>query len=269
MIAHACLWLWLLVTWAGSGASAWLAIHQLTGGGWGDALGPGLRRLRALLPVAAVAAVPLLIAAAHVFPWLQGPVDPARRWYFTHAFLVWRTAGCFFAWGIGAGLSRRAPAATLILWLFACGIFANDWIVSLVPEWRSSAIGLIAALGQLVVAFTIAMLSTLVRETPVAAGILRDQGNLLLALCLGWAYLVGIDYLTAWMADLPYETVWYLPRTHGLWAAVAVAAVTFHLLVPFALLLVRAARNGTMALRMAVVSALLGQACHVAWMVMP
>lgn len=268
MIARAFLLASLFVTWAGAGAVAWLAIHRLTGGGWGEAIEPRLRRLRVLLTLGAIASIALLVAAAQLFPWLHQPVEATRRWYFSHVFLVWRTAGCFIAWGAGAWLTRRAPAATLILWLFACGVFANDWIVSLSPDWRSSAIGLIAALGQLVVAFTSVTLLTSTGRME-AHGASRDLGNLLIALCLGWVYLAGVDYLTAWMADLPYETAWYLPRTRGPWALLAVAALVFHLVIPFAVLLARSVSSETKALRVAAASALFGQACHLAWMVLP
>ncbi|MGF6709175.1 hypothetical protein QFZ41_000139 [Luteibacter sp. W1I16] len=266
MIARLCLLAWLLATWAGAGAVAWLAIHRLTGGTWGAAIGPRLRRLRLLLPLAAIASIAMLMAAAHFFPWLHQPVETERRWYFGQVFLAWRTAACFAAWGVGAWATRRAPAATLILWLFACGVFANDWIVSLSPGWRSSAIGLVAALGQLVVAFTLVTLHAPAGDVATTR-VSRDLGNLLIALCLGWAYLVGVDYLTAWMADLPYEAAWYLPRTRGAWASLAVAALLFHLFIPFAVLLTRSI--STKALHAAAATALLGQACHLAWMVLP
>ncbi|HEY4294229.1 hypothetical protein [Luteibacter sp.] len=270
MILHAWLAAWLLFTGASVGAIAWQAIHRLTGGAWGGVLATRWRMLRMLLPLAALASAPMLIAAPHLFPWIHHPVEEARRWYLSYPFLAWRTAGCFVAWAIAWRLATRAPAASLIVWLFACGVFANDWIVSLSPEWRSSAIGLVLALGQLLVALSTAVLLRTPRESSVVPPIFRgDQASLLFAACLGWAYLAGIDYLTAWMADLPYETAWYLPRTQGSWAALAIAAIVFQLVVPFVLLLSRKAKARVHVLRAAAASVLLGQACHVAWMVMP
>ena len=145
MILHAYLAAWLLLTAASVGGIAWQAIHRLTGGAWGDDLASRWGHLRRLLPLAALAAVPLLLGAHHLFPWMDAPVDEARLWYLDRAFLVWRTAGCFLAWAIAWALLRRAAAASLILWLFACGMFGNDWIVSLSADWRSSVIGLVVA----------------------------------------------------------------------------------------------------------------------------
>jgi hypothetical protein len=262
------LWIvaWLLLVAASVGAIAWQAIHRLTGGAWHDAIAPSTRRMRSLLPLAAMMGLPLLIGAVHVFPWLRDPVEASRRWYLNYPFLGARTIACFVAWAGGWWLSRRWPAATLILWLFAAGVFATDWIASLTPAWRSSALGFILALGQLVVAFAASTISGATRTDDATR---RDLGAILIALSLGWSYLVGVDYLTAWMADLPYETVWYLPRTHGAWGGVAVAMLVLHLLLPVALLLGRHARSRPGTLRAAAMSILLGQVCHVAWMVIP
>jgi len=223
-----------------------------------------------LLPLAILGAVPLLHDARHVFPWVRDPVEEARRWYLNFPFLLWRIIGCYAAWAVAWRLAVRAPAVSLVLWLFACGVFANDWIVSLSPEWRSSAMGLILALGQLLTALAVAVLMRVPADTSGDPSTTRgDQASLLFAACLGWAYLTGIDYLTAWIADLPYETAWYLPRTQGPWAALAIGAIVLQLVAPSVLLLSRKAKTRPRVLRAAAASVLLGQACHLAWMVMP
>jgi hypothetical protein len=262
------LWIvaWLLAVAASAGAIAWQAIHRLTGGAWHDVMELPMRRMRNLLPLATMMGLPLLIAAAHVFPWLHEPLDASRRWYLNYPFLAGRTIGCFVVWAAGWWLSRRAPALTLILWLFTAGVFATDWIASLTPAWRSSALGLVMAVNQLIVAFAAAVVVSANRTDDLVR---RDLGAILIALCLGWSYLVGVDYLTAWMADLPYETVWYLPRTRGAWGVVAIAMVALHLLLPVGVLLARRTRSRAGMLRTAAVSMLLGQLCHLAWMVIP
>jgi hypothetical protein len=269
MIAHALLAAWLLATWACIGAVAWRAIHALTGGAWGDAIAGSLQGQRRALPLVAMAGLPWLMAAAYVLPWIHDAPATSRQWYLNYPFLAYRTIGCFVAWSAARWAAARTPSLSLIVWLFGCGVFATDWIASLQPAWRSSAIGLVAAVGQLSVTMSIAALS-LCREpehgpTPAHR---RDIAGLLVALCLGWAYLAGIDYLTAWMADLPFETVWYLPRTQGPWAWVAVAAVVFHLVLPCCLLLAGGMhRRGRLSAAAACVLA--GETCHLAWMVIP
>jgi hypothetical protein len=52
-----------------------------------------------------------------------------------------------------------------------------------------------------------------------------------------------MDYLTAWIADQPSETVWYLPRLKTGWRWLGAWLVLFHLALPFAVLLSRRAKQ--------------------------
>lgn len=266
MTARLLLWAWLLVSALAGGAVAWRAIHRLTGGAWGNATAPTQAKLLWLLPLAVLGGIAFLVAAGAVLPWIDTPVEPQRLWYFDRAFLTVRTLACLLAWSVGAVFARRLPALVLVLWLFACGVFSADWIASLAPDWRSSVLGLTFACMQLTLALSVATWFAALEATP---DVRADLGALLLTACLGWAYLAGVDYLTAWIADQPYETGWYLPRVRGPFALLAVAAFMAHLAVPSALLVARQARRRPRVLRAAALSAVVGEACHLAWMVLP
>ena len=41
---------------------------------------------------------------------------------------------------------------------------------------------------------------------------LNDLGNLLLTFLVIWAYMVWFQFMLIWIANLPYEVIWYLPR---------------------------------------------------------
>jgi hypothetical protein len=77
---------------------------------------------------------------------------------------------------------------------------------------------------------------------------LGDLGNLLLTFLVIWAYLVWFQFMLIWMANLPYEVIWYLPRTTGGWQWVAWALFLFHFAVPFFLLLMRDVKRDPVAL---------------------
>lgn len=256
--------IWLLVTAAATGASAWIAIHRLTGGVWGQPTA-AWRRMAWLLPISAMLAAALLLWAPAVLPWMHHAVPDERTWYLSRAGITLRTVGCFFALVTAAALAQRLPALSLILWLLACGGLASDWIVALSPDWRSSIIGFQMAVAGLATAFAAALLMQPADDPRVR----RDHAGMLIALCLGWAYLAGCDYLTAWVGDQPFETGWYLPRLGNGWVTLILLATVAHLLVPLVLLLTRGARGRSWPLRMAAASALAGQACHLAWMVLP
>src|SRR6185312_1398374 len=96
-------------------------------------------------------------------------------------------------------------------------------------------------------AAALAVLAALGAESagnPEAPRLLQDLGNLLLMFVLGWSYLAFMQYLTIWIADLPAENVWYIPRTLTSWRWLAWFLIAFHFLVPFVtLLFLRAKRS--------------------------
>lgn len=145
---------------------------------------------------------------------------------------------------------------------------AVDWVGSLVPTWHSSTLGLIVGTGQLVAAAALAVFCVTRVTTPPASR-LRDWGSLLLMLVLAWSYLVFMDYLTAWIADLPAETVWYLPRQQSSWRWLALALAIVHLALPFAVLLSRQAKQHRGWMHGVAGLLLVAQAMFAVWLVWP
>jgi hypothetical protein len=251
------------------GSMALLMVHVLTGGGWGWYLRPQLIAALRPLPWLALLWLPLLLGVQLLYPWATpgGMADAALRrqdWYLNQGFFIVRALVCFGVWlwlalalrrrldrADDAGLSRFA-ALGLIVHLLTMTTAAVDWVMSLVPAWRSSIFGLIVATSQLLAAAAAAVLYAAARHRRInapshppaePARLLGDVGNLMLTLVLAWSYLAFMDYLTAWIGDLPAETVWYLPRLKTSWSALGVVLVVFHLAVPFAVLLSRQAKH--------------------------
>ncbi|HZO23862.1 MAG TPA: hypothetical protein VFB37_15275 [Steroidobacteraceae bacterium] len=270
------------------GGVALLMIHALTGGEWGMDLRPALLAASGVLPVLAVLFLPVLLSAHGLYPWVApsaqspdalGPQFARQQWYLNLPFFVARAVGCFVVWmwvarglrrrlsmpGPGVGLTRFA-ALGLIVYLLSVTIAAVDWVMSLTPAWHSSTFGLLIGTGQLLAAAALAI-GTATRLHPVARP--RDLGSLLLALVLAWAYLAFMDYLTAWSADLPGETVWYLPRVRTTWQWLAVMLIVCQILVPFALLLSPQFRQSRPGLRAVAGLLLFSQAIYALWIVLP
>lgn len=275
------------------GSMALLMVHALTGGGWGELLRPGLLAAARLLPLLAALWLPLLLGIGALYPWAQGGTlasDPQlsrQRWYLNEGFFIARAAICFALWwwlahGVRVRLHDPRRAATLpryaagglVVYALSVSVAAVDWLMSLVPAWRSSVFGLIVGSGQLLSAAALAVLCVALgpaQATPPAdpKRLRQDLGNLLLALVLAWSYLAFMDYLTAWVGNLPSETVWYLPRLKTSWAWLGALLVVFYVAVPFALLLSRQAKRR--AAWLGVIAALLFVMYlpYVFWLVMP
>ena len=59
------------------------------------------------------------------------------------------------------------------------------------------------------------------------AQVLNDLGNLLLSFLIIWAYMVWFQFMLIWIANLPVDVIWYLPRLRGGWQWVAYACSCF------------------------------------------
>jgi hypothetical protein len=90
-----------------------------------------------------------------------------------------------------------------------------------------------------------------------------------MVLVLAWGYLAFMDYLTAWIADLPAETVWYLPRVKTGWRWLGAFLVLFHLALPFAVLLSRQVKQRVAWLAGVALWLFVAQVGYVAWLVLP
>jgi hypothetical protein len=270
------------------GSVALLMVHRLAGNGdWGRELRAPLLAATRVLPLLAVLLLPILLGAAWLYPWMQAmvPGDPhiaRQRWYLNAPFFVLRAVVCFAAWlWLARGLRRRLleprldvslprfAAMGLIVYLLTVSVAAVDWIMSLVPAWHSSIFGLIVATGELLAATALAVWCRGGRVSAPPAKQRRDLGSVLLVLVLAWSYLAFMDYLTVWIADLPGETVWYLPRLHTSWRWLGVWLVLFHLVLPFAVLLSRRAKQNRRWLRGIAGLLLLAQVTYALWLVLP
>jgi hypothetical protein len=279
---------WLFVLGVVLGSIALAMIHALTGGEWGVRLGPTWVAATRLFPYVAIAVVPLLVGMHELFPWLRAePVDDPyldrQRWYLNAPGLIVRTVVMLAIWawmafGVirahrnGQGLGTRFASAGLIVMLLTITLAAVDWVMSLVPHWHSTDIGLLLFTSQLLIAFALAVLVHLAGNAQAAGDpprLLRDFGNLMLVMVLGWAYVSFIDYLTSWVADLPAETAWYAPRLLTGWWWLGVTVACLGLGIPFFTLLLGKAKASARALCVVAVISLFAQWLNLIWLIVP
>ncbi|HEY1899317.1 MAG TPA: hypothetical protein VGG49_05955 [Steroidobacteraceae bacterium] len=269
------------------GSLALLMVHVLTGGAWGDLIRPYLLAAARALPFLALLSLPLLFGEPLLYPWAtpaalaHDALLRAQSWYLNPTFFTLRTIAYFAIWLLLlAQFQRRLEqperlprlaAPGLILYAITATLAAVDWAMSLLPHWHSTVFGLMVATGWTLSAAALAILcATWPRGAPATApGLFKDLGNLLLALVLIWAYLAFMQYLTIWIADLPAETSWYLPRTLTSWREVAWLLIAFHFVVPFAVLLSRRAKQQRTGLAGVAALLLLAHWVDALWLIVP
>lgn len=270
------------------GSLALAMVHSLTGGAWGYFIRPQLLAAARTLPLMAVLAIPILAGVHALYPWAhadamaQDALLRRQSWYLNPAFFVLRSIAYFALWlaflalflrGVrdNARLPRIA-APGLIVFALTTLLASTDWIASLLPHWHSTIFGMLVATGWMLAAAALAVLAAPAAAeagSPAAPRLLQDLGNLLLMFVLGWSYLAFMQYLTVWIADLPAENVWYIPRTLTSWRWLAWFLIAFHFLVPFATLLFLRAKRSRAWLRSIAGMLLVAGLAEAWWLVLP
>lgn len=277
------LFAFLFFTGLSVGSLALVMVHLLTGGAWGDYLRPQLLAAARILPLQAVLVLPILFGLPVLYPWARADLlahDSLLRsqsWYLDPTSFVIRTIVYFVLWLsllviLGRSVSNparadalpRIAAPGLIVYALSTLLAATDWAMSLLPHWHSSTFGMMVATGWMLAAAALAVLCAVSAGDPMP-----DLGNLLLMFVLAWSYLAFMQYLTIWIADLPAETAWYIPRTLTSWRALAGFLIVFHFAVPFAVLLSRRAKQRRAWLAWIAALLLLANLADALWLIVP
>ena len=269
------------------GSLALLMVHTLTGGAWGWYIRAPLLAAARALPLMAIALIPILLCLHTLYMWAQpaawvhDPVLRQQSWYLATAFFVVRSVAYFALWiGWLFAFTRnlddplRAPrwaASGLIVYALISLVASVDWVVSLTPRWHSSTFGMMVGTGWILAAMALAVAVSTRAHDPgdVATSALHDLGGLLMALVLAWSYLAFMQYLTIWIADLPDENSWYIPRTLTSWRWLAWFLIAFHFLIPLVLLLSRGAKRRRLWMRNLAMMLVAANLADAFWLVVP
>jgi hypothetical protein len=261
------LFAWLLFLGLALGGMANLMLHNLTGGNWGLPVRPAFLACNRLVPLAAVLGIPVIVAMRTLYPitdfgWFQPGWFVAR----SVAYLaIWIALSLVTARSVSQGSS----AIGLIVYAFTVSLAATDWIASLVPQWYSTAFGLVVGVGQMLGAMALAVAYAGFRMPHVPPERFIDLGNLLLMYVLTWAYLAFMQFLIVWVGNLPREISWYVPRLQTGWFAIGVLIVVFHFFAPLLILLFRSAKRSALFLGYFAAALLVVHAIDVYWLVAP
>ena len=137
-------WLLGFAIWscAPIGSMTLLLIHRLTGGRWGFAAGPVLRPLAVMVPLVAIAFIPVLSGLTDIYPWaaVASQIKPdIARWYLGQPWFVLRAVIALIGWSVlgvtfGLGLGGRLLAALgLAFFGLTISMVAVDWFLSVEP----------------------------------------------------------------------------------------------------------------------------------------
>jgi hypothetical protein len=272
-----------LVCWLGwgsipIGALALLMLVALIPGTWRQLYARPLVIGATLVPIVAIAMIPLLAGVDTIYPWTASGATSGyaafKAAWLSIGFFVVRTIAylvilSLIAWALLAAPPRlRGPiaAAGVIAYALIGSLIGIDFAESTQPQFHSSIYGLLALTNQWLAGISFAILLGLWSsggKAPLAAA-----GVLVTALLI-WGYMHAMQYIVIWAGDIPAEARWYLERGHGGWGALAWLLYGLQGLVTFGALLspkVRGSRKAMIALAgLTIVMRLVEQA----WLVLP
>ena len=258
------------------GSMALLMVQHLAGGKWGIVNRRVFEAAARNVPLMALLFLPIAIGAKSIYAWMgprQAMVEEAihaANWkhvWLNYPFWLVRAGACFLIWWFYvtrlSKLSLERDADTrdsllkwqtrlenlsgfgLVVYALTITIASVDWVMSLDVTWFSTMYGLIFLVGEGLSALALGIIVTtlLSRDEPMASVMkvreLHDNGKLMFAFVMLFAYVSFSQFLIIWSANLPEEISWYNQRIHGGWGYVAFAVVAFHFALPWLVLLSR------------------------------
>jgi hypothetical protein len=276
------------------------ALQHMVKAGWSVNIRRFSESMTAYLPFAAIGSIVLLFGAKHLYIWLDNDfvkddaILSGKASYLNMTFFAIRLAVFFGAWIlfqraiIGNSIQQDSDGdekhtirnvavsvAFVLFFALSYSLFSVDTLMSLQPHWYSTMWGVYCFSGLFqatIAAITIIACSMmnkgLVRGL-VSEDHLHDLGKFLLGFTIFYAYIGFSQFLLIWYANLPEETIFYLSRSTGGWMVATFALLVFKFIVPFLLLLPKAAKRSTTHLTLVSILILFMQYIDVHWMVYP
>lgn len=252
-----------------------LMMMRLIPGAWNIEMMIATEAACLLVPVAALAFVPILLGLRSLYPWVDQEQQTAfRAIYLSAPFFIGRTVLWFaILYGLTILLIRRrtwsVPVSCFGLIAFTLGgtVVTTDWLMTLDPDFRSSGFGLYALSAQACTALSGIAIMVLVSS----GGQIRSPsvlGGLLLTAVLLWAYFSYMQYIVIWSSDFPPLVRWYLERAQGFWGGVLWVFALVHGVAALLLILPPILRRPRILLALAY-AILAGKVLECAWLVLP
>lgn len=243
-----------LTFWASvcQGLIALLAATLLSNATW---LPPIRDRLLRVYPLLLVSPAVFLIWSGRLesYPWTAHPgvwLDPT---FFVVRNLVLQLAVAAVAYCFALALDRESPRArTLaVVYIFtfvvAQSLMAFDWYMSLEAPWISTLFGAYFFIEAFYIGIAAALLAAAWARTPDPARRLPaqvDLAKLLFGFALFWAGQLFAQYLTIWYGNIPEEVSYLYQRASvSPYREMSVAVLLLMFILPFAVLIARAAKR--------------------------
>jgi hypothetical protein len=251
-----------------------LAFLYLTSAGWSICFKRVAEAIASTLPVGAVLVLFSLGGIGVLYEWSHADVVAAdallaaKAGWLNVPFFVVRSIVYLAVWLLfyramvrtsrrqdetggleGYRKSTALSAGFMAAFAVTFSLSTFDWLMSLQPHWFSTMYAVYNFSGAFVSGLAlITIVVILLRRQGLLEGVvnehhLHDLGKLILGFSTFWAYIWFCQYMLIWYSNLPEEVTYYKGRHDGAWAVLSAANVLVNWLIPFLVLLPRAAKQ--------------------------
>lgn len=281
------------------GATFWLAIQYVTQSGWSTAYLRVPMAMSNYFVVSAVLFAIMFFGVHDLYHWshpeavAHDPILQHKEPYLNVPFFAIRYGVFFLLWIYltyrikklslkedmigGTEMFKKIEfTAKVFIFVFAVSfsLFSIDWLMSLDAHWYSTIYVVkkfIMAFfhGASVITAIVIILNKLGYFPMLTKKHLHDFSRYIWALSLIWGYMWLSQYLLIWYANIPEETVYYIPREMGEYKALFYTELIMNWTFPFFFLMWNRIAKSANWLLFTVVVLIIGQWVELYMSIMP
>ena len=259
-----------------AGALLFVSIQRVTHSGWSAGFIRVPEAMAAYLPVAGILFLVMIFGAHSLYHWshedavAHDALLAHKSPYLNLPFWTARLVLYFVLWILMFVIIRRLSlkedkeggleifrklehrSKVFIFIVIITFTFAMiDWVMSIDAHWYSTIFAIknfVAAFHHAAIIITFIVLLMHIRgHFPfLNKSHLGDFSRYIFMLCIIWGYFWFAEFMLIWYANIPEETVYFIPRAQGEWQFFFFANIAINWFLPFVLLMPKAtARNKT------------------------
>lgn len=281
------------------GAAFWMALQAITQSGWSSAYLRIPQAMSNYFIVSFVLWIPMFVGLHDIYHWTHADVvanDPIllhKEPYLNIPFFTARFALFFALWIFLTQRIRKLSLSEdlhggkkyfekieftskifIFVMAFSFSLFTIDWLMSIDPHWYSTIYAIKKFVssfyhGTAIIIAVLIILHKLGHFPMLSRKHMADFSRYLFALSIIWGYMWLSQYLLIWYANIPEETVYYVPREMGEYKNYFYAELILNWAFPFLFLMWNRVGKSQVAMLFVIGVLMIGQWVELYMSIMP